>query len=148
MSKSERMSKVEIPAWWLAKAIPLLESPSVKHREIARAASIHAGRRNAWDASAISKFKEGIGQTVALTNAISAVLQIPPPFFTAPTERGASEMLMIVRREQALSVADGVATAAIRDGVVDVERAHGASSPDVPRGGPGERTRRVRVRRT
>jgi hypothetical protein len=118
MSTNERMSKVEIPAWWLAKAIPLLKSRSTKLAEVAREASAHAGRGNAWDSSAISKFMSpGTGRTVALTNGISAALQIPPPFFVAPTERAASEMHQVMKREQArsgeavdaLSALDGVA---------------------------------------
>lgn len=146
MSKNERMSKVEIPAWWLAKAMPLLNSPTVKLADVARAASAHAGRSNPWDQSAISKFKDGVGRTVALTNGISEALRIPPPFFTAPTEQAASEMYVILQRERerTLSIADGVADAAFRDGLVDAGRARGAHSFDGAKRGPGERSRRAR----
>lgn len=138
MATNERMSKLELPDWWLLKAIPLLKSSSIKHADVARDASAHAGRRNAWTQSAISKFVDGIGRTMALTNGISAALQIPQPFFVAPTEKAAAEMLAIVKREQAhddeavdaASVLDGVAEREIANAGLDAARRRGVLSSD------------------
>lgn len=155
--KYERMSKDDVPGWWLDKVLPLLDGPSTKAADVARDASAHAGRTSPWTPSAISRFKDGIGRTVALTNGISAALQVPQPFFTAPTERAAAEILQIVKREQAHAeeerkkrqVVDGVARGAIHTAMVDSERKRTVMSvDDGAQSGRGERTGRASRRRT
>jgi hypothetical protein len=119
--KYERSGKAKPPQWWLDKVLPILASKEVRYADIARAASEHAGRRSPWRADAISKFRSGEIQTEELANGISAALQIPPPFFVAPTEAAAVAMLQIVKREQAytgtqsekLTVIDRVADAQV-----------------------------------
>ncbi len=129
MSAKERMSKLPVPDWWLQKAIPILKS--INQADVARDASAHAQRTTPWTASAISHFiNDDIGRTVALTNGISAALQIPPPFFIAPTEQAASEMHRIVKREQA-HVDDDVDQRSVVDGVVDREMS--ISKVDAPK---------------
>lgn len=160
MSKKERAGNPELPEWWLAKAIPLLDSPSIKNADIARAASQFAERPagHEWRSDAISKFKDGIGRSVALANGISQALGVPPPFFTAPTERAASEMLAVARRAQeelavqrrdeerasSLKVIDGVAAKEIAHGIVTKSLTGVVSSPNGDTGGRGVRTRGTR----
>ena len=79
-------TKTEVPKWWLDIALPLLEKEETKFAEIARKASEFAGRQKAWTPSAITKFKQGVGRSVDLTNALSYVLEITPPFFIARTK--------------------------------------------------------------
>ena len=158
MSRKERAGNPDLPEWWLRKAIPLLDSPSIKNADIARAASAHAGRPNGheWKSDSISKFKDGVGRSVALANGISAALGVPPPFFIAPTERAASEMLAVVRRAQeelaahaaraeALDVIDGVAQKEIARGIVTKSLTAVVSSTNGdPHGGSGVRARGTR----
>jgi len=82
------------------KAIPLLDSPSIKNADIARAASAHAGRPTVmeWKSDSISKFKDGVGPKRGRRNGISRGARRPTSVFhSAPTERAASEMLAVVR---------------------------------------------------
>jgi|SRR5882757_1600052 len=125
MSKKEISGSPEIPEWWLSKAIPMLDSPGIKNADIARAASRFAGRSDGhqWRYDSISKFKAGIGRSVALTNGISAALGIPPPFFTASSEKAASVMFAVALLAQAeldaaLEVIDGVAAREIAQATV------------------------------
>ena len=167
MSTKERKSRVEVPTWWLEKAIPLLDSPMVNHADVARVASAHAGRKNPWGSSAISKFKDGTGRTVALTNGISVALQIPQPFLVAPTEFAAREMSAIAQREnarkaaearkqahsaatrQAASVIDGIVDGEIAAGLADAKRRSGvASSVHDDQGDRGVRSGRARRSRS
>jgi hypothetical protein len=153
MSTNERMSRVALPGWWLAKALPILRSPSISQSAVAREASVHAGRIKPWTPSAISKFvTNDVGRTVALANGISAALQILPPFFVAPTERAAAEMLAVAKREQAhldeqqqkFRVVDGVLEREISGTDVDAERRAAVPSVNyVDKGGRGVRARRA-----
>src|SRR6185436_15504109 len=122
MPKYERSGKVNPPQWWLDKVLPLLDDPSIKHSDIAQAASRHAGRTSPWKGDAISKFASGTVRTIELANGISAALKVVQPFFTAPTEAAASAMSVIVERErthldekqQKLRAIDGVVAKEIR----------------------------------
>lgn len=159
MSTKERKSRVQVPLWWLEIALPKLDSPDTNLADVARVASDHAGRKKAWDSSAISKFKTGEGRTVALTNGISHALGIEQPFFTAPTEIAAKQMALIIQADedgrrgqahkttidQALPVMDGVADEAIRHGLVDADVRRGVvSSDNGDQSGRGVRARRSR----
>ena len=149
MATNERMSKLDPPRWWLDKALPLLRSPSVKHADVAREASLHVGRRKHWTPSAISKFIDGTGRTFALANGISAALRIPQPFFVAPSEKVASEMLAVLKREQAnateaLNALDGAFAREIHKTALDADRARGVGSSDNGvKSGRGARTERA-----
>lgn len=173
MATNERSSNVEIPEWWLSKALAMLRSPGVRLADVARDASLHAGRGSAWDKSAISKFiKPGTGRTVALTNGISAALKIPPPFFTAMDEQAAVDMQQAMQRASrrlahaktdeegsdhparqahsaaivhGSSVVDGVAAREIAATIADVKRSGGVpSAPYAERGDRGVRRRVAR----
>jgi hypothetical protein len=156
MTRKERMDAPDVPTWWLEKVLPLLDSPAVDPAEVARHASIHAQRQSPWTANSISKFKSGTGRTVALVNGISSALQIPQPFFTAPTEAAAVEMAQIVRsaKPQAkpqldapvekLAVVDGVAAREIRAAKVDADRKRTVGSTNhAEKSGSGERNGRA-----
>ena len=152
MSKYERSGKVRVPEWWLAKVLPLLDHPSVKLADVARAASRHAGRTSPWKTDAISKFATGTVRTIELTNGISAALGVVQPFFTAPTEAAASAMSLIaqdthvanVEQHKKLSAFDRVAAREIESVDVDQGRNAAVASPDHgSKVGRGGRTRRA-----
>jgi hypothetical protein len=101
MAKYERSGKVRVPQWWLDKVLPILDDPSVRLADVAKAASQHAGRASPWKGDAVSKFASGTVRTIELANGIAAALHVPQPFFTAPSEAAASAMVLIVERERA-----------------------------------------------
>lgn len=136
MAKYERSGKTQVPQWWLDKVIPILDRTTMTNDEIARRASEYIGRASPWKGDAISKFKEGQVRTIELTNGISAALQVPPPFFTAPTEEAAIQMTLVVKQytqdevaqdvsERKLSTYDGVAAGEQRAARLDRKVKHG-----------------------
>lgn len=79
--KVERLGKAKLPGWWTDLAFPKLEA--AKYADVAKRASILAGRKSAWTPSAISRFVSGEATTRELANAISSVFEIPQPYFEA-----------------------------------------------------------------
>lgn len=156
MPKKERRSSVSVPEWWIDRAFTLIDEAKDTLDVIAQRASVAAQRKNPWGGDAISKYRQGVGRTVDLTNALSAALGIVRPFFTAPTESAATIIAEIVRNEQQhldektpkFTVADERVVKEIRSSLVDASSAHGVGSSDhgQPRG-DGVGTGSVRRRR-
>lgn len=157
MATKERAGALDIPRWWMDKALASLGATTLTQEEIARRASSIAGRTSPWDKSAISKFRSGQGHTVDLINAISDVFGIVRPIYLAPTESTAQIIAEIVRNELShldeksskLAVVDAHVATEIHDVVVDrpqqqrvLSRGYGGASR-----GDGGRARSARRRR-
>lgn len=121
MTSQERSGKARIPTWWLQKALPALKNTSRTLDQLAKAANRYEGA-DTWDATTIAKFKSGTTRTAQLTIALSHVLRIPPPFFTAATEEIAIEMALLADDESGSASGVGSATrASMIDAAVDRE---------------------------
>lgn len=122
MSSNERSGKAQTPTWWLDRALPILKNTSCSMATLARMANEATDDRGTtWDAAAIAKYKEGSVRTAQLTNALSTVLGIPRPFFTASTESLAIEMALLVRASESGSGVASVDRAGVIEAAVDRE---------------------------
>jgi hypothetical protein len=151
----ERSGKHDLPKWWTDLAWPALEK--AKYGDVAVKASAHAGRKSAWDSSAITKFKLGTaGRTRELANGISYALGIPQPFFTARSEEEAKSMTGIMRAfDSTVNVTNGQAgRLKALDALEDAERRSAldqtdhVTSADDERAAGRRRTGRTPRRRT
>ena len=88
-------------------ALPALKNTSVPNLQLARLANRADGAAT-WDATTVSKFKEGTVRTARFANALSHVLGIPQPFFTAATAGVAIEMALLARAADSMSAADNI----------------------------------------
>ena len=139
-----------IPPWWLEKVLPLLAV--IDYAELGRAASVVAGRTSPWDASAIARFKAGTTRTIELANALSEVLGVARPFYTAFSEAEALEMQYASRRHaqpdsisaaqlQRRSKVDEIVRSEIDSARSEVSSYHGPTTPQSDE--PGRRGRRT-----
>ena len=119
----ERTGKPTLPKWWTDVVFPILEKPGVDYTDLAKRASIFAGRTSPWKRDAISKFKSGAARTRELANGISLALGIPQPYFEArsPKESKAIAAVMLAA-EGPQTTPDQDAKIALLNQISDEER--------------------------
>lgn len=156
----ERSGKVRIPEWWLALAMPMLETYEGRYTTLAHLASLAGKRVSPWNRSAISKFMLGDVRTIELCNALSVVLEIPSPFHVAESREAAIAMREVASVAPAISIVLEQARQEMRAAVLAVvvreienSQLDQPSAHDVPlagyepRGTDPDRSSRARPRR-